>query len=153
VSDPATQESNPSKTLRPVGLSFASLWAGLAAGLVPLVLLLFFYFGSDGGSMTVARFTFFLVLRVSIVVFALGTWRGSSLARYALIGLVVFSYGWDAYWRYTRAVSSAEPLGISVASWARVISSIAIGGAIVGYLLFSKKAHEYFRIRHENVAS
>ena len=152
MSTQARQEIAPVRNLRPVGVSFASLWAGLFAGLVPLILLLSFYFGSDGGSMSPARFMFFLVLRTSILVLAFGTWRGRSFARYGLVGLVIFSYGWDAYWRFTRAVGTTEVLGSSVALWARVVGSIAIGGAIAGYLSFGKKTHEYFRTSYASVS-
>jgi RsiW-degrading membrane proteinase PrsW (M82 family) len=134
---------------RPVGVWIATLWAGLFAGLFPLVLVLFFYFGPAGGSevMSGTRLALSLALAVGIVAFAVGAWRGVPQARYALVALVVLHYGLLAYQNYQMAAAGVGVRGSTATPWARVVRSAITTAVIAGYLLLNKNAQAFFRQR------
>jgi hypothetical protein len=130
---------------RPIGIWIATIWAGLFAGLFPLAIMLFFYFGPAKGYEFVGPIALLLSLFLGsgVMVAAIGTWLGYSWARYALAALVVIHYGFLAYQNYQLAQAGADVRGTSALPWARIIRSIVTAAMIAGYLPLSKAAWKY----------
>jgi hypothetical protein len=142
-----------SRKRRPVGIWFATIWAGIFAGLFPLALVLFFYFGPARGYELVGPVTlvFSVCLGGGVIVSAIGTWLGYSWARYALAVLVVIHYGFVAYQNYQLAAVGVAVRESIALPWGRVIRSIITAAIIAGYLLISKAARK-FCDRHAETA-
>jgi hypothetical protein len=134
---------------RPVGVWIATIWAGLFAGLFPLGLVLFFYFGPAKGSEMMSGFQLALSLSlgVAIIASAVGAWRGVPQARYTLVALVAIHYALLAYQNYQMAAAGIEVRGSTAIPWARVVRSVVTAAVITGYLLLSRSAREFFRQR------
>src|SRR5687768_6192169 len=88
-----------SPTKRPLGIWIITIWLGLFAGLAPILLVLFLYFGpaKGGGIIGPAGLIGSISLGASIMYYAYQTWRGNSTARYGLVILVAIHYGFVAY--------------------------------------------------------
>jgi hypothetical protein len=131
---------------RPIGLWIATIWAGLLAGLFPFGLLLLFYFGPAKGAeiISVTQFAISAALSASIIVSAVAAWRGISIARYALVVLVLIHYGMITYQNYNMAIAGVEVRGSSAIPWVRAIRSPITGIIIAWYLLFSRRARAFF---------
>lgn len=142
-----------SETKRPVGVWISTIWAGLFAGLFPVGLVLFFYFGPAKGSEMMSGFRLLLSLSlgVGIVASAIGAWRGFSVARYALVILVAVHCLLIAYQNYQMAAAGVEVRGSATILWGRVIRSLVTATVIGGYLLFAPRARAFFSRRHNVV--
>lgn len=132
---------------RPVGVWIATIWAGLFAGLFPLGLVLFFYFGPANGSEIMSGFQLALSLALGggIIASAIGAWSGVSLARYMLAALVVIHYVLVAYQNYQLVTAGVEIRGSTSILWARAGRSVITAAVLAGYLLLSSSTREYFR--------
>ena len=134
---------------RPVGVWVATIWAGLFAGLFPLGLVLFFYFGPAKGSeiMSGLQLLMSVVLGVGIITSAVGTWRGCPWARYALVVLIAIHYALLTYQNYQMASAGIAVRGSTAIPWVRAIRSVITATIIVGYLLLSGRAKEFIQQR------
>jgi hypothetical protein len=142
-------EMQPEHRRRPVGIWIATLWCGLLDGLFPLGLVLFFYFGPANGAELMSSFQLALSLALSIGIIgsAVGTWRGSSGARYTLAALVVIYCALLAYQNYQLAAAGVQIRGSTLIPWGRVVREIITAAVIAGYLLLSRSAQDFFKER------
>jgi hypothetical protein len=127
----------------------------LFAGLFPLALVLLFSFGPANGYDIIGPVPLILslLLGTGIIIAAVGTWMGNSLARYALAALVTIHYVLVAYQNYQLAISGIEVRGSVALPWGRVIRSVIIAAVIAGYLLMSKRARAFTARRSDETES
>lgn len=132
---------------RPIGVSIATIWAGLFAGVFPLGLFLYFYFGPAKGSTMVGglQLALSLALGLGVIFSAIGARNGSRSARNLLIVLIIVHYGLVAYQNYQLASAGVEIRGSSMIPVGRFVRSIVTPVLISGYLLLSRRAQEFYR--------
>ncbi len=143
----ATAETRPPTPIaRPKGVWAVTIWLGLFAGLLPLGLALFIYFGpaKDEGLMSGLGLAISVTVGLGIIVSAIAAWLGYGWARYALIALAVVYYGLLAYNNYNIATSGIVPEDKLPRVWARVVRSLITMNVVVLYLLLSRSARDFF---------
>ena len=123
-----------------------TIWLGLFAGLMPVALALFIYFGParDQGIMSGVGLAISLTLGLAIIASAIAAWFGYGWARYAMIALALFHYGLLAYNNYNIATSGIAPEGKLPMVWTRVVRSLITMTIVVLYLLLSRRARDFF---------
>jgi hypothetical protein len=124
-----------------------TIWLGLFAGLLPIGLALFIYFGParDQGIMSAFGLVISLTIGLAIIGSAIAAWLGHAWARYALIALAVVHYGLLAYNNYNIATSGIAPDNKLPMVWARMVRSLITMTVVVLYLLLSSRARDFFR--------
>jgi hypothetical protein len=143
----ATEETSaPAPIRRPKLVWAVTIWLGLFAGLLPVGLALFIYFGPAKGQgiMSGTGLAISLTIGLAIIGSAIAAWLGHGWARYALIALAVIHYGLLAYNNYNIATSDIVPEGKLPLVWARVVRSLVTMTLVVLYLLLSRSAREFF---------
>jgi hypothetical protein len=136
----------PKHAKMPVGVLLAVVWSGLV-GLQNAVgwSLLFFDPAEVGINRGLSVFLIAIALGTAIVIAAIGTFLGHSIARYALGLLVAIQYGLDAHIAYDALGNPAAITGGDAVLIARTVHLIGTATVIVGYLVLSKKANAFFR--------
>ena len=132
--------------LRPVGIWICTVWSAVFAGIFPLALMLFFYFGPARGSdiISIPRLFLGIALAISVIVFAIGTWRPVKKARWFLAAAVTIHYMLLAYQNYDLSIAEALPLSHTAAFYLeRSIRSVVTAFVIAGYLVFSTSSRRF----------
>jgi hypothetical protein len=133
---------------RPLGVWILTIWDGVFAGLFPVGAILFLFFNAEAQAV-IELSTFDLVwsvlLGLSIFAAAVGAWRGSDLARRALIGLVTFHYGILGFTNFSLVASGIVPEGEQPLVLGRAIRSLIWMGINVWYFLSRRPRAFYGR--------
>ena len=131
---------------RPVGLWVITIWVALAAGVLPLAVALYVYFGHIAAAELVStnQLIFSLVLGIGIIVSAVAAWAGKRWGRIAFIVLSFSYYGIIAYNNYQLAVAPDMPPAIVPRLWGRIANSIATIVAIGAYLMLNRNARRFY---------
>jgi hypothetical protein len=142
------EASAPTPIRRPKGIWAVTIWLGIFAGLLPVSLALFIYYGPsrDEGIMSALGLTISLTVGLAIIASAIAAWLGHGWARFALIALAVIHYSLLAYNNYNLATSGIAPEGKLPMVWARVIRSLITMTVVVLYLLLNRSAKEFFTL-------
>jgi hypothetical protein len=134
---------------RPRGIWIVTIWVGLFAGILPLVLAALMYFGPTSVSelMTAQQLAISAVLGVGIIISAIGAWKGQRWGRATLIVLAAVHYGLIAHNNYKLATDANTPADQIPRIWARVARSIATIAVVGAYFTLNRNARRFFSVR------
>lgn len=148
IATPVIAETPPATPIaRPKGVWLVTTWLGLFAGLLPVGLALYVYFGpaADLGVISGLGLAISLTVGLAMIACAIAAWRGHGWARYALVGLAVIHYGLLAHNNYHLATSGIAPDDKLPRLWARVFRSLVAMIVVAWYLLLNRQAQGFFK--------
>lgn len=143
----ATGDKTAPRVERPKAVWIVAIWLGLFAGLFPVGLALFIYFGParDQGILSGMGLAISLTIGLGMMVSAVAAWLGHGWARYALILMAFLHYGLLAYNNYTIAMSDFVPESKLPLVWGRVARSLITMTVVALYLLLNRSARDFFK--------
>ncbi|MGV3774021.1 MAG: hypothetical protein ACO1QB_14055 [Verrucomicrobiales bacterium] len=139
--------ATPTPVVRPKEVWAVTIWLGLFAGLLPVILSLFIYFGPARDQVIISGMGLAISLTIGLAIIwsAIAAWLGHGWARYALIALAIIHYGLLAYNNYNIATSGIVPDDKLARVWARVFRSLITMTIVALYLLLSRSAKDFFK--------
>ncbi len=129
------------KSPRPFGVWLSTAWLGLFAGVMPLSIATT---GMWFGAIPIWQGIGVVVLCCAVIRAAYTTWRGSPLARNALVTLAALFYLGVAANNVWLAMGDDLPQGLAFRLWGRAIRSVITIMIIGTYLNQSKAARRFF---------
>lgn len=146
-----TPEANPK---RPIGIWILTIGDGFAAGVIPLGLLLYFYFNDDAREiMALSTAVMFasMSLAVGICVSAFRTWNGDDGSRKMLLTLITVHWGYIIY-QNSMLLFSESALQLTsdqqTKLYAHIVRSVLWIGVNYWYFLGSRP-RAFFALREQ----